>query len=612
MPSLPPASSELDKLIGKKTKLLVLLMFIVTCVLIFLGMLVRISLTDRHIPKLVISETNRALRGGIVSEEGFRLAFSQKLYKAMINTYNIDPDKKELFVNLFSIYSGIPTKEIAQRIRKKGNVVLSYSIDANRAKYLKSLSRKLRVLNVFVPYETEKGNIIKYGLSITESGESRIFAYRDILTPVIGYMRKREEDGFTRPTGVKGLEKYYEEDLRPIQNGFVKGERDIGNTIILDAKSFVRPAIDGMTLHLNIPIALQKALEALLDRAKKEHDAREVVVCIMESETGKILALATSNRYDPDNIRKKDYPSLNVTAAEYTYEPGSVMKPITFALLLKHRKVNPMEVVRTWNGRFRLGRKIITDEHKEAWMSAENVIVHSSNIGMAQLAQRLDAVDFVEGLKDFGFTRKTGIDLPYEHTGILPHITQMESEIYKATVGYGYGMRATLLQLVRAYNVFNNRGRLVEPKIVSEIVDPLGKRYPVQANEEPRQVVSPAVAYKMQKILEKVVEKGTGTKARTPGLEVGGKTGTAHIASRRGGYAKLYNSSFIGFANDKTHRYTIGVLVRQAKKPYHYFAAMSAVPVFKEVVDLMVKQGKLLPDPSLGSASESLPQKHTR
>jgi cell division protein FtsI (penicillin-binding protein 3) len=595
------SSTELDRIIKKKSKVAALMVLFVLGALVFIASISRTAIMDRHIPRLVISETNRALRGGIVSKEGFKLSFSQKLYKAMVNTHNIDPGKKELFVSLFSIYSGIPRKEVEKSLRKKGNVVLSYAIDANRAKYLKELARKLRLLKVFVPYEDPKtGRVLKYGLSVTESGESRIFAYRDILTPVLGYMKKTEEEGFTRPVGVKGLEKYYENELHPIQNGLVKGERDIGNTIILNADSFVRPAIDGMTLHLNIPIGFQKSLEALLDRAKREHDAREVIVTVMESKTGRILAMATSNRYDPDHIRKRDYPSLNVTATEYTYEPGSVMKPITFALLLKTRKVNPMEIVRTWNGRYRLGRKIITDEHKEGWMSAENVIVYSSNIGIAQLAQRLDAVDFTEGLKDFGFTRKTGIDLPYEHTGIMPHITQMESEIYKATVGYGYGMRATLMQLVRAYNVFNNRGRLVEPKIVADIVDPMGRHYDVPYENEPRQVLPPATAYKMQRILEKVVAKGTGTKAQIPGLQIGGKTGTAHIASKKGGYARLYNSSFIGFANDKSRRYTIGVLVRQAKKPYHYFAAMSAVPVFREVVELMVEQGYLQPDPSLG------------
>ncbi|WP_456403581.1 peptidoglycan D,D-transpeptidase FtsI family protein [Hydrogenimonas sp.] len=599
MSPLFPSPNELDQRIGKKTKLLLIILLFGAGTVAFLGSILHTALSQRPIPKLVISDTNRALRGPIVSRDGFRLVFSQKLYKAMVNTRNIDPEKRELFIRLFSIYSGIPEKSVRKRLRERGNVVLSYSIDANRAKYLKELARKLRLLKVFIPYKDRSGRIIKYGLSLTESGESRIFSYADILTPVLGFIRKREEDGFTRPAGVKGLERSYRKELLPIQNGIVRGERDIGNTIILNGESFVKPAIDGMTLRLNIPIGLQKAVESILDRAKSELQAKEALACIMEAETGKIVALATSNRYDPANIRRRDYDALNVSAIEYTYEPGSVMKPITFALLLKERKVNPFDIVRTYGGRYKLGRKVITDEHKEEWMSAENVIVYSSNIGIAQLAQRLDAVDFTEGFREFGFMQKTGIDLPYEHTGIMPHVTQMQSEIYKATVAYGYGMRATLMQLVRAYNVFNNRGLLVEPKIVSEIVDPMGKRYPVTPLEPPRQVIPPATAAKMMSILEKVVTKGTGTKAITPGLRVGGKTGTAHIAGKKGGYARLYNSSFIGFANDRSHRYTIGVLVREPKKKYHYFASMSAVPLFKRIVDLMIEQGELKPDPKL-------------
>jgi len=592
------SSKELDERIGKKTKLLLLLIFFIIGILIFIGSILHTAIKDRHIPRLIISETNRALRGNILSQEGFKLSFSQKLYKAMVNTYNIDPDKKELFIKLFSIYSGIDENKIKERVNRKGNVVLSYSIDANRAKYLKELARKLRTLKVFIPYKTKSGHIIKYGLSITESGESRIFTYNDSFEPILGFMKKSEDNGFTRPVGVKGLEKSYQEALRPIQNGIVKGSRDIGNSIILDGNSFVKPPINGMTLVLNIPMTLQKSIEILLQNAKRELKAKEVVAIIMDSKTGKIRVMATSNRFNPSHIRKRDYPSLNVTAIEYTYEPGSVIKPITFSLLLQNHRVNPYDIVRTYNGHFKLGRKVITDEHKAEWMSAENVIVYSSNIGIAQLAQRLDGIDFIEGFKKFGFTQKTGIDLPYEHVGIMPNTLQMENEIYKATVGYGYGIRVTLMQLVCAYNAFNNNGRILEPKIVDTIIDHTGKRYPVEPFEEPRQVISPATATQMNKILQKVVKKGTGTKAKTKGLIIGGKTGTAHIASKKGGYAKLYNSTFIGFANDKTHRYTIGVLVREPKKPYAYFASRSAVPVFKQIIDVMVEQGELVPERS--------------
>ena len=600
--------NETPKKLRQKTKLFILLLIIAGGMATFYASITKTALKPRHIPRLMIEETNRALRGDILSKDGFKLSFSQKLFKAMINTRNIDPDKKELFVNLFSIYSGIPRAEILKKMRKKGNVVLSYAIDANRAKYLKELARKLRLLGVFIPYKTPSGRLIKYGLSVTESGETRIFAYKNAFTPIIGFMRKYEEDGFTRPTGIKGLEKYYDDALRPLQNGLIRGERDIGNSIILDAKSTVIPPVNGKSVRLNIAMDFQELLEDLLGKAKKEHEAKEITVVIMEAATGKILGLASSERFDPDHIRRKDYDALNVTAAEYTYEPGSVMKPVTFALLLHHHKVNPLEIVRGYNGRYKLGRKVITDEHKTAWLSAEDVITYSSNIGIAQLAQRLDAVEFVDGFKMFGLTKKTGVDLPYEHNGIMPRIAQMRSEIYKATVAYGYGIRATLLQLVRAYNVFNNNGLLIEPKIADALINPDGTEEPVTSDEPVRRIIHPATAARMRRILQKVVAKGTGTKAQIEGLTIGGKTGTAHIAARKGGYARKYNSTFIGFANDRKHRYTIGVLVREAKKPYHYFAAMSAVPVFKQVVELMVKEGYLTPDPSLGHYPK--PTKH--
>ena len=264
------SSKELDERIGKKTKLLLLLIILAIGVLIFITTITHIAISNRDIPKLIINKTNRALRGEILSKEGFKLSFSQKLYKAMVNTYNIDPDKKELFVKLFSIYSGVNEKIVRKRLNHKGNVVLSYSIDANRAKYLKELARKLRLLKVFIPYKDRNGRIIKYGLSITESGEARIFAYKDSFEPILGFMKKDEEDGFTRPIGVKGLEKSYQEALRPIQNGIIKGVRDIANAIILDGKSFVKPSINGMTIRLNISMSLQKSVEMVLEKFKKE------------------------------------------------------------------------------------------------------------------------------------------------------------------------------------------------------------------------------------------------------------------------------------------------------------------------------------------------------
>jgi len=277
---------------------------------------------------------------------------------------------------------------------------------------------------------------------------------------------------------------------------------------------------------------------------------------------------------------------------EYSFEPGSVIKTVTFALLLDKGLVNPYDLVNGHNGHFKIGRKVITDEHRFDWLSAENVIVHSSNIGIAQLAQKLSGVEFHEGLKSFGFTQQSTYDLIYEKKGSIPSPRRLNNEIYKATCSYGYGMRANLLQLIRAYSVFSNSGRMVRPRLISNFIDEHNREIPIPS-EEDIQVIKSSTALRMKKILAKTVNEGTGKKARTAGLNIGGKTGTAHIVEK-GKYVKKYNTAFIGFADSSKEKYTMGVVVVQPKKSQ--FAAQTAVPVFKQAVEIMIEEGYLNPD----------------
>ncbi|WP_331774309.1 peptidoglycan D,D-transpeptidase FtsI family protein [Sulfurospirillum sp. 1612] len=569
--------------------------------LIFIGFVIFLSATfywataPRRLPTLTYKEVTHAMRGDIISRDDFRVATSKKLYKVTVDTRNIDPQKKELFVKLYSLYSGDDARKVLKTINSRfGSVVLSYSIDSKKAKYLKNLARKLFSLKVFISYEDPKTkDDFIHGMSVEESGEKRIYPAKDTLTPVVGYIRKIEKNRMTTITGVKGIEKYYEDKLAPIQDSILKGHRDIANTVILDRYSMYTKRMDGLNVYLNISLKLQKVIEKILDDKKKDLEAQEIIACVMDSKTGAILALATSNRYNPDFIRRVDYPSLNVSAIEYSYEPGSVMKPITFSLLLEANKVNPFDLVRIFGGKYRIGRKVIHDTHDFEWLSAEDVIVHSSNVGISQLAQKLDPIEFYKGLKDFGFSKKSGIDLPYEAKGAIPPLHKFESEIYKATIGYGYGLDANFMQVLKAYSVFNNNGRMVTPKIAKRISSDDGK-YNLDDYMSQKQVIPVAVAKRMHKILIKTVLKGTGKAAIYDGLEIGGKTGTAHIAGG-GGYTNKYNSSFFGFANDKTSRYTIGVLVRDPEKRYHYYASQTAVPTFREIVDKLVEEGFLKP-----------------
>ncbi|PID47667.1 MAG: penicillin-binding protein [Proteobacteria bacterium] len=577
----------------RKAKAVFLFLLISFGFVIFIGALIYWVKADRDLPGLKTSEKISAIRGNILSADGYTIATSKKLYTVRVDARSIDDKKIDAFADLYSIYAKDNPKRIKKLIKKaKRSVVLSRKIDTNTAKQLRELSRKLYMMKFFTAYEHPKTKKpIISGISISENGEKRIYPNNDILSPFAGYISRGND---RKLRGEKGIENSYDYRLQPIQDAFLIGPKDTGRNVILNGDSKKNERIDGFDIVLSISVKLQKAIEKILDESKRELRSKEIVAGIIQSNTGAIVSLATSNRFNPNHIRKKDYRRLNPSATEYSYEPGSVIKPITLAILLREDKVNPYDLVNTHNGIYRLGKDIIRDSHSYQYLSVEDIIVHSSNIGILQIAQKLKPLEYYQGLKDFGFASKTGIDLPYEHAGKIPSPKEFRSKSYKATASYGYSMQTTFIQILRAYNAFNYKGRLVTPYMGVYLIDDKGKKHYMEKPPE-TQVLPISIAQRIKKILIKTVKKGTGKRADVEGLEIGGKTGTAQIA-KKGGYGNSYNSSFIGFANDENNKFTVGVWVREpTKENYYYYGSKSAAPVFKKIVEEMVKEGYLTP-----------------
>ncbi|HFU77450.1 MAG TPA: penicillin-binding protein 2, partial [Epsilonproteobacteria bacterium] len=221
----------------------------------------------------------------------------------------------------------------------------------------------------------------------------------------------------------------------------------------------------------------------------------------------------------------------------------------------------------------------------------------SSNVGISQISWRLTGEEFRDGLLNFGIAKPSGLDLSRDLPGQLKPLHLLNNKMHRANSSYGYGMLVTFAQLFKAYSAFNNDGVAVTPRIVDYLGDRKGKRYTLKPKMGNTQAVGKKAANQIHNILLEVVKRGTGVKAQYPGLEIGGKTGTAHIA-KHGHYVREYHSSFYGFANDKQgNKYTIGVLVIKAKKYHKYFASQSAVPTFKNITKILVEQGYLKPDP---------------
>lgn len=589
----------------RKYKISILFILLTVAMGIFLSSVLKTVSTERRIPSHNTTIHDRSFRGAIISADNYTLSNSQKTYQAVIRGASIRPEMKETFIKLFSIYSHISEATLRKSFKdkkgkeRKGNIILSKTLPTSTAMQLKSLALKLRRLGVFQSIKTRSGIDVLYGLDIIENGESRRFPLHDVMSPILGYVGKKSDGRYTRPEGKKGLERHYNEHITSKKDGFFKGKRDVLGAVIHDKNSINSDRVDGLDLHLNIPLAFQRRVELMLDAMKSKLDADEILVGVMESKTGKVLALASSERYDPSHIMQKDIPALNPKFSEYPYEAGSVIKPITLAIALDHKRVTPKTWFNTYNGKMKIGeRRTITDDEKFDSLTATDIIVHSSNVGISQISWRLSGQEFREGLLNFGIAKPSGIDLSRDLPGKLKSLHLLNNKMHRANSSYGYGMLVTFAQLFKAYSAFNNEGVAVTPRIVDYLGDGKGKRYTLDPKVGNVQAVGKKAADQIHDILLEVVERGTGVAARYPGLEIGGKTGTAHIA-KGGHYVREYHSSFYGFANDKEgHKYTIGVLVIRPKKWHKYFASQSAVPTFKNTVDILVEQGHLKPDPA--------------
>jgi len=546
---------------------------------------------------------NKALRGKIVSRDNFVVSYSEKKFRAEVNTRSIDPKKKNLFIKLFSIYSGLSEKEVASQFFTKqgkairGRIVLSSNIDYRLKSDLKSLSYKMNKLGIFRPLNPKKPHIV-FGLDILPDSEMRLFPHKDLLTPVVGYIRtKIDEHYYKKPYGIKGLEKAYNDYLEPEKDASVKAKKDVLGTPLRDALTRDIKRIDGMNLHLNMELSLQRDVEKVLDEMKSMTAAQEVMAAVMDSETGQLYALASSERFDPKHIHQKDVNALHPKFSEYLYEPGSVIKPLTMAIALDRNKVNLSKPILLGGTLAVTDSYTISDDDYFKALTPKGIIMHSSNIGISKIAWRLSGRELYDGWKNFGLAEPSGLDLSKELSGRIKSASQLNHKTHAANMAYGYGMFANFIQLVRAYSAFNNSGVMVTPKIVEYLTDQDGIRHEVFRESSSLQACSARTANIIKDMLQGTVNRGTGTSAQYDGLSVGGKTGTAHVAEH-GHYVEKYHSSFYGFANDKLgHKYTIGVFVIKPKKVY--FASQTAAPTFQKIIGVLVKHKYLVVDKAL-------------
>lgn len=351
----------------------------------------------------------------------------------------------------------------------------------------------------------------------------------------------------------------------------------------------------GISIQTKINHDLQFSVANIINLDDMVFASEDILIGVMDNTNGEMIALARANAGNLVTIKTKEIPTIKDKFADYLFEPGFVMKPITAALALDKQTITTNVKFNLHNGKMQIDKKrYITDMYtSDKNASLEDIIVHSSSIGISQVAWKLSGKEFRDGLLSFGFGIPSGIDLPYDEAGHIKSIEKLEHKMHRAQASYGYGSKVTFTQLLKAYSTFTNEGKILTPHIGTAMID---GNHTKEISYMSQQVISAKTAKEIKEILLSVVEKGTGKNAKTQGLTIGGKTSTTHIA-KDGKYTNNYNSTFFGFAEDKLgHSYTIGVLVIDPKNKRKRLASQSAVPIFKKIVDEMVKDKLLVID----------------
>ncbi len=344
------------------------------------------------------------------------------------------------------------------------------------------------------------------------------------------------------------------------------------------------PPLDGQSLQLSIDSKVQFFAYQKLRDTVLEHKAKAGSVVVLDAHTGELLALANYPSYDPGHRQNLTGEQLRNRAITDTFEPGSTMKPITIGLALETGRVKPQTIIDTTPGRLTITGSTISDTHNYGVLTVEGVIQKSSNVGTTKIAMQMPAREMWETFSAVGFGQKPQISFPGAVGGRLrPYKTWRPIE--QATMSYGYGLSASLVQMARSYTVFANDGKVIPATMLKSEQPAVGVP-----------VFSPSTADAVRKMLQMAAGPGgTGQKAQTVGYSVGGKSGTARKQAGKGYAAGKYRAWFTGMAPIDKPRIIVAVMVDEPSNGVIYGGAVAA-PVFSEVVQQTLRMMGVAPD----------------
>lgn len=514
-----------------------------------------------------------------------------------------DKNMKELAVSVtkYTIWA----KPVEVKDKEKAAKVISNIIDEEHEEVLKLLKKKNMALvkvKRWIDDETaEKIREAKLpGIWVAEDNQ-RYYPYGNFASYVLGHT---SDDA----TGIAGVEMQYDKHLKGKSGRLIVSTDASGREIPHGMEKYYEP-VQGNGLVLTIDEVIQHYTEKAVQKAYELNNAKRVTAIAIDPKTGDVLSMASKPDYDPNNSRTPIYPYYEEELEGYgdkdkikgyfsmwrnpavsdTYEPGSTFKLITSSAALEEGVIKEGEKFNCTGSVMVGGRKIKCWRHYKPHGAQEfkQGVQNSCNPVFVELGSRLGVSKMYDYIEGFGFMDTTKLDLPGEAKGILYNEKNV-GPVELATISFGQSISVTPMQLISAIGAIANDGKLMQPRVVKELVDNQGNVTESIKPKVVRQVISEDTSNKMMEIAESVVSEGSGKAAYIPGYRIGGKTGTAQKVID-GKYAQgKYICSFVGIAPCDDPQIVVLAIVDEPTG-VSAFGSTTAGPIVKEIMNDSLK-----------------------
>ncbi len=345
-------------------------------------------------------------------------------------------------------------------------------------------------------------------------------------------------------------------------------------------------ANDGGHVFLTIDLIIQEHLQRAVSESVEKFDARWGTGVVVEPQSGKILAMCSAPSFDPNVYYRSESENRTNRAINMPYEPGSAIKPIFAAAAVDAGLMTYDTRIFCENGVYHARRGGRISDHGTSYghLSLTDVVVHSSNIGMAKVGERMGNRRLFATAERFGFGSGTGTVLPGESPGIVRPLNKWDGYSTRR-VPFGQEISVTALQLGMAFGAVANGGLLLRPRLIDHVIDSDGSVVYRSRREVVRRVLKPQTAARTLEVMHQVIERGTGRKCRLSRWKAFGKTGTGQIAGRGGYVDGAYTGSFVGGAPLDKPRLVCLISIYWPDRSKGYYGGTVAAPYVKRVLE---------------------------